>query len=103
MWKIRWRNLINFCLKKTKKIDIIEAIETDQDMVIDIDDQDLDLLLLIVDILGHLQMLTGKYIFLSSPKFYLGELLQMEIQTFIQTFSVTSFLLGSQKISLYPC
>ena len=30
-------------------------------MVIDIDDQDLDLLLLIVDILGHLQMLTGKY------------------------------------------
>lgn len=59
MWKIRWRNLINFCLKKTKKIDIIEAIETDQDMVIDIDDQDLDLLLLIVDILGHLQMLTG--------------------------------------------
>ena len=63
MWKIRWRNLINFCLKKTKKIDIIEAIETDQDMVIDIDDQDLDLLLLIVDILGHLQTLTGKNIY----------------------------------------
>ena len=32
-------------------------------MVIDIDDQDLDLLLLIVDILGHLQTLTGKNIY----------------------------------------